>query len=236
MAITDTCSPCNCLGGYVDKEAYRSSVITLLCKLAENTPSGIFYDYEILCEAASNTPKVVRYKYTAGSTTITAEAYNLDGTPYTGSVSDLKSCSAKDMEMVVLYDFYDWVFHPFIRMYNKNPNTGVVTTNDLSLDGTAYTIIGRVTDVSETLQSKLSEIETGARRSTNIKILYDTYTSGSETITTSFMRVYVHDFNGDPIGNMPYDKELDGRTSYTVQGTVTPYHPGQVVNAILMED
>lgn len=213
MAIIDTCNPCKCRGGYVDKETYRSSVIELLCKLVGEGGSGIMYDFEILCDPTSDEPKIVRYKYEAGSTDITADAYNLDGTPYTGSIDDLVQCSAKDSEIEVLYD--DGT--PFIRTYVKNPDGTVVRVIDTALDGTtSYTVSG---SVYPPLNSSLVA-------------LIDTYDDGGTEVTVNFIRTYFKNGIGQITGYS--DTLLDGTTSYTPQGTIT-FGGGGSGNAILLE-
>lgn len=148
MAIIDTCNPCKCPGGYVDKETYRSSVIALLCKLVGEGTSGIMYDFEILCDSNSNEPKIVRYKYEAGSTSIIAEAYNLDGTPYTGSIDDLGPCGGTSSSTQEMIDTTivggETVKIEFLRTYYKNSSGSIIGYEDTDLVGQSYTPTGIV--------------------------------------------------------------------------------------------
>lgn len=203
MAIIDTCNPCKCRGGYVDNETFRASVIELLCKLVGEGGSGIMYDFEILCDPTSDEPKIVRYKYEAGSTDITADAYNLDGTPYTGSIDNLVQCSAKDSEIEVLYDDNNGTVTPFIRTYVKSPDGTVVRVFDTTLDGsTSYTVSGSVAP-------GLDNTTEG---------LVDYYYVNGILNTHEFLRTYVKNSLGETV--RIYNTELDGTTLYTPQGNV----------------
>jgi hypothetical protein len=207
MTIIDTCNPCKCRGGYVDKETYRSAVIELLCKLVGEGGSGIMYDFEILCDPTSDEPKIVRYKYEAGSTDITADAYNLDGTPYTGTIDNLVQCSAKDSEIEVLYDVNNagTSSTPFIRTYVKNPDGTVVRVVDTALDGTtAYTVQGNVVSPGQTTSCTQEMI--------------DTTVVNGQTVKIEFLRTYYKNSVGTITGYK--DSALDG-TDYTVTGIVS---------------
>lgn len=218
MTITNTCNPCQCLGGSTDPESFRAAVITLLCKLAGEGPSGIFYDFEILCDPTTDAPKIVRYKYTGGSTDVTAEAFNLDGTPYAGTISSLVQCSAKDSEIEILDDVVNGVATQFLRTYLKKPDGSLVRIIDTTLDGTTnYTVLGTV--------SKLTHVYQQALASTTMAMV-DKQVDDS---IIRFLRTYIKDSTGTITSTV--DTNLDGITAYTPTGTVDVC----TVDAILLE-
>lgn len=215
--IIDSCNPCKCLGGHIDNEMFRSTVVALLCKLAGEGTSGVFYDFEILCDASTDEPKIVRYRYTHGSTEVTAEAFNLDGTPYSGDIDALVHCSAKDSEIEILTDYHSGTATQFLRTYLKAPDGSLVSVRDTTLDGqTAYTPVGVVS-----YQVVVSNMPSVPIPSSVVPML-DTYTDNGVEYEVQFLRVFFKNQSGGIISKS--DVQLDGTTSYTVQGTVSLGH------------
>lgn len=87
MAI-QSCTPPN---------PFEGRLLNLLCQLNNLTNGQLDSEIAVFCDSAnSNVPVIVRYRFAIQNSTISqtpTDAWNLDGTAFTGSYSTLVSCA-----------------------------------------------------------------------------------------------------------------------------------------------
>lgn len=198
--------PCNppCNDAWNTERDYRSSVLRLLRCIYEGNIEGVNYDYEFLCDPSDGRTIYIRYCNLEDGTPCTppAEAFELDGTPYAGSISALVPC-AGDSGAIFEYVICD----------NGTTKIAQVCADGCSITSIDYILLDRS---ASTTPANFALVTFGpCTTQDEPQVLCDDDGAGT---FTPFLRRYVIDHLG---AVTIVDTLLDGTSVYVPSGTVT---------------
>lgn len=106
-------------------------------------PAPAEFDTSILCDPGTGDPVIVVTTY-SGAGVPSSNAYNIDGTPYAGSIAALVICSGATIESDPR-EMCDSGVTTFIRWFVLDNGEPTGATFDTNVDGSPYTPTGTVT-------------------------------------------------------------------------------------------
>jgi hypothetical protein len=137
----------NCGAQITNAQDFYTLASKLLCELTDATYNSQQFSLQILCDPATGDRVWVRYAYAADGTVIGVTAFNLDGTPWVGTITSLVECAAGGghaPNYAYAAQAYTWLTNAFQVLLNdtnaKLTFDVMNTTNqaiEISIDGLA---------------------------------------------------------------------------------------------------